>query len=79
VYLYVDLLLTDFNGDSSMRHFFGWSLVCILGGTVAINLVRLVYKVGSSIRLKVKRAIFRHEIRNGKTVSLRPEVSNTTV
>jgi hypothetical protein len=41
LYLYTNMMLTDFHGDDSMRNQFGSCLVVILGVTVAVNFFRL--------------------------------------
>jgi len=44
LYLYTDMLLTDFHGHDTMRDDFGWCLVFILGLTVGVNFLRLGWK-----------------------------------
>ena len=44
LYLYTNMMLTDFHGEDSMRNQFGSCLVVILGVTVAVNFFRLGYK-----------------------------------
>jgi hypothetical protein len=45
LYLYTDMLLTDFHGYDTMRDDFGWCLVFILGLTVGVNFLRLGWKI----------------------------------
>ena len=45
VYLYIDMLLTDFHGHDEMRENFGKALVLLLVFTVSINFIRFCSKI----------------------------------
>jgi hypothetical protein len=49
LYLYTDMLLTDFHGYDTMRDQFGSCLVVILGVTVGVNFFRLGWKILEAI------------------------------
>jgi hypothetical protein len=56
LYLYTDMLLTDFHGYDTARDHFGSFLVVILGVTVAVNFFRLVWMTLKAVIPSVKRA-----------------------
>jgi hypothetical protein len=56
LYLYTDMMLTDFHGYDSMRDQLGSCLVVILGVTVGVNFFRLGWKVIQAVFHYVKRA-----------------------
>jgi hypothetical protein len=56
LYLYTDMILTDFHGYDTMRDLFGSCLVVILGVTVLVNFFRLGWKTLQAVFNSVKRA-----------------------
>jgi len=56
LYLYTDMMLTDFHGYDTMRDRFGSCLVLILGMTVGVNFFRLGWKVLAGVKNFVRRA-----------------------
>jgi hypothetical protein len=56
LYLYTDMMLTDFHGYDKMRDRFGSCLVLILGLTVGVNFFRLGWKVLAGVKNFVRRA-----------------------
>ena len=56
LYLYTDMMLTDFHGYDTMRDHFGSGLVIILGLTVGVNFFRLGWKALVGVKTLMKRA-----------------------
>jgi hypothetical protein len=56
LYLYTDLLLTDFHGYDTFRDDFGTCLVVILGVTVGVNFFRLGWKTLQALILSARQA-----------------------
>jgi hypothetical protein len=56
LYLYTNMMLTDFHGEDSMRNQFASCLVVILGVTVAVNFFRLAWKTLNIILSSLRRA-----------------------
>lgn len=56
LYLYTDMLLTDFHGYDTMRDQFGSCLVVILGVTVGVNFFRLGWKTLEAFIQSAKHA-----------------------
>jgi hypothetical protein len=57
-YLYLLMLLTDFMGDTGFREQIGWALLMLIGGVVAINLLKVLFKLRNfykRVSLKIKR------------------------
>jgi hypothetical protein len=57
-YLYLLMLLTDFMGDTGFREQIGWALLMLIGGVVAINLLKVLFKLRNFykiVSLKIKR------------------------
>jgi hypothetical protein len=56
LYLYTNMMLTDFHGYDTMRNQFGSFLAVILGVTVAVNFFRLGWKTLKAVFSLAKRA-----------------------
>jgi hypothetical protein len=56
LYLYTDMMLTDFHGYDTMRDQYLSCLVVILGVTVAVNFIRLGWKIILAVFKYVNRA-----------------------
>jgi hypothetical protein len=56
LYLYTNMMLTDFHGYDTMRNHFGSFLAVILGVTVAVNFFRLGFKTLKAVLGLAKRA-----------------------
>jgi len=56
LYLYTDMLLTDFHGYDTMRDHFGTCLVIILGITVGVNFFRLGWKTLQALIQSARQA-----------------------
>jgi hypothetical protein len=72
IYLYITILLTEFMGETGMRDQFGWALLFLVGGVVAVNFLRVIYNVPSflkSVYMSVK-GCFKKD--TDTTVSIRP-------
>jgi hypothetical protein len=58
-YLYLLMLLTDFMGDTGFREQIGWALLMLIGGVVAINILKVLFKLRNFykiVSLKIKRS-----------------------
>jgi hypothetical protein len=49
IYLYVMILLTEFMGETGIRDFIGQALLVVVGGVVAINFLRVLLGVPSTL------------------------------
>ena len=49
LYLYVMILLTEFMGETGIRDFVGQALLVVVGGVVAINFLRVLLGVPSTL------------------------------
>ena len=56
IYLYTNMMLTDFHGFDTMRDHFGSFLAVLLGVTVAVNFFRLGWKTLLAVFILAKRA-----------------------
>jgi hypothetical protein len=58
-YLYLLMLLTDFMGDTGFREQIGWALLMLIGVVVAINLLKVLFKLRNFYKMmssKIKRS-----------------------
>ena len=76
LYLYTDMLLTDFHGHDTMRDQFGSCLVFLLGITVGVNFFRLGWKALQAAIILVKRGKLYLHVKFGwfetKVVGIKP-------
>ena len=76
LYLYTDMLLTDFHGYDTMRDQFGSCLVFILGITVGVNFLRMGWRTLLAAMNLVKRAKLYLHVKFGwfetKVVGIKP-------
>ena len=76
LYLYTDMLLTDFHGYDTMRDQFGSCLVFILGITVGVNFLRMGWRTLLATINLVKRAKLYLNVKFGwfetKVVAIKP-------
>jgi hypothetical protein len=49
LYLYVTISLTEFMGETGLRDFIGQALLAVVGGVVAINFLRVLWRVPSAL------------------------------
>ena len=54
LYLYLTLVLTDFNGENLLRDKIGFSLLVLMIFTVAVNLIKTLIKEVRDISAKIK-------------------------
>ena len=55
LYLYLTLVLTDFNGENLLRDKIGFSLLVLMIFTVAVNLIKTLIKEVRDISAKIKK------------------------
>lgn len=68
VYLYILMMLTDFNADSPLRETFGLMLLGTVLFTFFVNIVKVLSQICKEIYLKIRR----YRLKKQAIVKLKP-------
>jgi hypothetical protein len=74
LYLYVQLALTDFMGDITLRDELGWIMTCLIILVVGVNVLVLISAVLSKLAKYIKKVFVKHLRGPEETVQIKPEV-----